>query len=185
MDHTKIDQLHLASPRWELSVCDLRFVVALSVRWQTNFVCACIGEAIQLYPYQEIFDKFYFSGEPQPVGLGILVIFREEDRWSEFIFVLVISARKQCTYRVWPSLEPIHHLQWVDWVFGGFRFGGFYQDSQVEKTAGCLSLRKRVGTTLQSHNSKLLISGMCSLGIEPVTNIANSSAITNCAMPES
>ena len=49
MDHTNIDQPDLDSPRQELSVRGLGFVVALSFRWQMNFSCATTGGPIQRY----------------------------------------------------------------------------------------------------------------------------------------
>ena len=48
MGHTKIVPTDLDSPRWELFVRSLGFVVDLSVRWEINFLCASIGGAIQL-----------------------------------------------------------------------------------------------------------------------------------------
>ena len=47
-DHPKIYIADLDSPRRELSVRSLEFVVALLVRSEINFSCACAGEAIQL-----------------------------------------------------------------------------------------------------------------------------------------
>ena len=43
MDHTKLDQAHLDSPRRELSNGGLGFVVALLVCWQIIFVCVHWG----------------------------------------------------------------------------------------------------------------------------------------------
>ena len=48
MGHTKIDHMDLDSPRQELSVRGLGFVVALLVHWGIIFVCASTGGPIQL-----------------------------------------------------------------------------------------------------------------------------------------
>ena len=48
MDKTKIDPADLNPPRCELSNGGLGFVVALSVRWQIDFLCAYTGSPIQL-----------------------------------------------------------------------------------------------------------------------------------------
>ena len=51
MDQTKIDLTDLNPPRRELSNGGLGFVVALSVCWQIDFLCACTGGPIQLYKF--------------------------------------------------------------------------------------------------------------------------------------
>lgn len=48
MDHTKIYQVDLDSPRQELSVRGLGFVAALSIRSGIDFVCAYTGGPNQL-----------------------------------------------------------------------------------------------------------------------------------------
>ena len=49
MNFTKIDKADLNYPCRELFVRGLGFAVALSVFWSIDFVCACIGDPIQLF----------------------------------------------------------------------------------------------------------------------------------------
>ena len=49
MTFTKTDLADLDSLRRELSNGGLKSVVTLLVRWQINFLSACIGRSIQLY----------------------------------------------------------------------------------------------------------------------------------------
>ena len=48
MDHAKLYQADLDSPRRELSNCRLKFVVALLVRRENIFLLARVGRPIQL-----------------------------------------------------------------------------------------------------------------------------------------
>ena len=47
MGHTQIVSADLDYPCRELFVCGLLFVVALSICWQTNFLCVYFGRAIE------------------------------------------------------------------------------------------------------------------------------------------
>ena len=61
IDHTKIDPADLNSPRQELSVHSLGFVITLLVRWQINFLCASTLEANSSIEAWESEEKWIFQ----------------------------------------------------------------------------------------------------------------------------
>ena len=69
---TKIVRVDLDSPRRELSNGGLESVLTLLVHWQTNFLCASPGKAIQLKYFVEWFLPNRVENHPRKWVLNLL-----------------------------------------------------------------------------------------------------------------
>ena len=90
MDHSKIDSADLDSPRRELFVRSLGFVVALSFFWQSIFGLRLLGEQSNCRDISVFWDKFVVK---QTI-LQILSLIGPFDKFSpdEDIMCLVTSS---------------------------------------------------------------------------------------------